>query len=161
MCPMLNLADADTTGFEPLPSGTYDAVVHEAKWETLKGGPDKKLPAGTPRLSVQFKITEGGEENKGIYNRRVFNGYIVPPQKIDGKKYEHYRMMNGMLVKFFKDLGFDEAEVMSGAFDMEDTSLLIGKEVKVVLGQPKDDATFNPVKSTKPIGDGGNSGGLL
>lgn len=180
--PLLDLSQASDTSFDPFSSGTYDAVVYEAKMDEIKNKDGNgKLPAGTPMIKVQFKITGGpagnefpedgvgdakpfeagsGEDYK-LFNRRVFRNYIIPPAKLDGKKYEHYEMMNGMLVRFLTSLGFTEEEVKAGDFDLnlED---LAGRECRVVVAtkqykpdpenEPDKVITQNEVKGTKPAG---------
>lgn len=123
----LNMSSADLKGFDAIPAGTYDASVYEVTMGETKGGADAKLPAGTPALNVQFKI-DGGDYD----NRRVFRKYIIAPEKLNGKKYEHKAMMDGMLAKFFIALGWDEDEVISDSFEPE-LEDLVGKECRVTV----------------------------
>jgi len=128
--PLLDLTGADTTQpeFVPLPAGSYDAVVFEAEWQETKGG--GKLPAGTPMLSIQYKITDERLEGK---DRRAFDRYIIAPAKVDGKKYEHKAKMDGMLVRFLEAVGYSQNEVMTEGFDL-DVDDLGGRECVVTLG---------------------------
>jgi len=121
----LNLSGAELKGFDAIPAGTYDAIVYEASMGETKGSEGAVLPAGVPFLNIQFKI-EGGDYD----NRRVFRKFIIAPEKVGGKKYEHKAMMDGMLAKFFLAIGYSEDEVMSESFepDMED---LNGKECRI------------------------------
>lgn len=169
---MLNLSGADTSvpEFEPLAPGSYNAAVLEAKWEETKGG--GKLPAGTPMLSIQYKITDERLEGK---DRRAFDRYINAPAKIDGKAYEHKAKMDGMLVRFLVAIGYDKDEVMGGKFEL-DVDDLGGRECVVTLGVEKytsndiDEETGenivkkrNTVKGVKKAGSatGAASGGLI
>ena len=123
----LNLKGADLKGFDAIPAGTYDAIVYEASMGETKGSEGSALPAGTPFVNIQFKI-DGGD----YHNRRVFRKFIIAPDKVNGKKYEHKAMMDGMLARFFLALGYSEDEVISDDFnpDMED---LNGKECRITV----------------------------
>lgn len=123
----LNLSKADLKGFDAIPAGTYDATVYEAKMEETKGGEGSKLPAGTPKLNVQFKI-DGGEHD----NRRVFRGFVIAPAKLNGKPYEHKAMMDGMIARFFMACGYEEEEVLSDSFE-PDLNDLNGREVRITV----------------------------
>lgn len=152
MSPALNLAGADTKGFDAFPSGTYDAEVFEVSMTAIKGE-DGKLPKGTPGFNVQFKIT-GGEYD----NRRVFNNYWIAPAKVNGKKYDKKAMMDGMLVRFFVAIGYDEDQVTGGDFD-PDLEDMIGKECRVVVGQKEyEGETQNYLKGVKPAGESVGAG---
>lgn len=152
--PLLDLTENESGGFDAFSSGTYDAVVYEAKMDEIKNSSGTgKLPAGTPMIKVQFKITGGpggqfvvdegqepkpyeaghGEDYK-LFNRRVFRNYIIPPRMIDKKPYEHFAMMNGMLVRFLTELGYDETVVTAPDFDL-DLAELAGMECRVVISQ--------------------------
>lgn len=158
---VLDLSGADDSGFDPIDSGTYHAEVARAEMrETKNAG---KLPKGTPMIAVGFKITDEQYEN-----RWVWRNYIVAPAKVGSKAYEHKAKMDGMLVRFLTDIGYDPDEVKSSSFapDLED---FVGRTCRVVVGQRrrKDEATDeviveNEVKGTKPPSDGNEStGGLL
>lgn len=179
--PLLDLTENEGGGFDAFSSGTYDAVVYEAKMDEIKNADGKgKLPAGTPMIKVQFKITGGPagqfvvEEGKdpktyeagqgedyALNNRRVFRNYIIPPKMIDGQAYEHYALMNGMLVRFLTALGYDEEVVTQPDFDL-DLNDLSGQECRIVVGQKsyKDPSSTpeeppviqNEVKGVKPAG---------
>lgn len=169
--PLLDLSKADTSGFDALPSGTYDCEVVEVTMKETKGGENAKLPKGTPMFNVQFKVIgKDGEigESYEHYNRRLFSTYVIAPDKVDGKKYEHKAKMDGMLVKFFTAIGYDEAEVTGGGFD-PDLNDLKGRECRVTAKMkpkyntaPEDKEFDNEVSSVKPAGAvSGASGGLL
>lgn len=142
MSPLLNLSNADESEatFIPLTPGPYEATIQEAKWEETSG--TGKLPAGTPMLNIQFKITdaklESEKERKDkkaneLVSDRVFDRYIIPPDKVDGKPYQHKAMMEGQLVRFLLAVGYDSDEVKSGKFEL-DVEDLAGREAVVILG---------------------------
>jgi hypothetical protein len=73
----LDLSDADTSGIEPIPSGTeLKAEVFQFEPTSIKneGG---KMEVGTPGFKVQARIINDGEGSQ-YYNRRVFNNYWLP-----------------------------------------------------------------------------------
>lgn len=148
----LDLSGADTTGFDPVPSGTYKASIFEAEWRSVKneGG---KLPQGTPGLNIQFRLSEkvGSPELK-VENRRVFNTYWLPEGEYDAEKRAR---MQGMFVTLLVNAGYDKAKVTKSGFklDLED---LQGREIGLTLGvQPANEEkgydAQNTVKGTKPI----------
>lgn len=149
----LDLSGADLKGFDPLPAGQYNAEVFSVKMEETQGG--GKLPAGTPRLNVQFRITEGEYEN-----RRVFGGYIIPPND-----YEKAAIMKGMFVRFLIAVGYDEKKVTSGkwTFDADDfpgRACVVTVAVEPKRNDPGE--MTNVVKAVKAPGSAtGNSGGGL
>lgn len=154
---LLDLSGADTKGFDVIPSGAYNATVFAAEMQETQGGPAAKLPAGTPKVNVQFRISDGEYEN-----RRVFNSFVIPPAD-----YENAAKLKGMLVRFLVALGYDEKKITSGKFDL-DMEDLIGRECTVVVGQkPKyngaEGEMDNVVKGIKPAGaaTGATGGGLL
>lgn len=150
--PVLDLTNYEDSEFEALDPGVYGCEVFEAKWAETKGGEDAKLPAGTPMLKVQFVI----RQPEDFDNRRLFGQYVVPPKKVDGKKYEHYEKLNGMMVRFFKAIGYTEEEITSGGWepDLED---FVGREVAVKINRyeyPKGSGEYqNSVVGVKPIGE--------
>lgn len=157
----LDLTGADTSGFDAMDAGTYDAVVFKAEMQETKGGPNAKLPAGTPKLNIQFKITEGGEDGK-YFNRRQFTSYTFPPADYDKDK---AAKMKGMLVRFLVAIGYEEKKVTAGKFNL-DVEDLTGRECRIVVakkpkyqGEPGE--MDNEVKGVKAPGSGGSSGGGL
>jgi hypothetical protein len=146
---LLNLSDADDSGFDALPAGSYDAEVYEVTMKETKGSDGAKLPAGTPMLNVQFRITDEEYEN-----RRVFRTYIIAPEKIGNKKYEHKAKMDGMLVRFFLAIGYTPDEVKDeGGFD-PDFEDMKGRACRVVLGQKEYNGEIqNEVKGVKNVSE--------
>jgi len=161
LSPLLDLSDADLSGFEALPADTYNAEVYEVDMGETKGGDNAKLPKGTPVMNVQFRITDEEFEN-----RRVFNGFIFAPAEIDGKPYPNKKMMDGILARFFMAIGYSTEEVTSGDFepDFEDMK---GRPCRVVVSKyeytdpdTQEKTMRNRVKGVKPPSDG-DEGGLL
>ena len=154
----LNFDGAKEVTFEPLPRGIYNAVVFDAQWtETKAGG---KLPEGTPRLNVQFKITAPED----YAERRVFNGYNIPPDD-----YEKRQMMVDMFFTFLKAIGYTEKEIASWKGKLPDPDEFAGRECNVQVGiqeyPPGSGEYNNNVKAVKPFMEiaatsGGGSGGL-
>lgn len=161
---LLDLGDADLKGFDPLEPGRYNAEVFAITLDAVKNtSGEGKMPAGTPMIKVQFKLTDDG-----VNNRRVFTQFVVPPNDYDKTKAQK---MKGMIARFFIALGDTEEAVRAKGFD-PDFEDYIGRECVVVLGKdPKKnrDGTIvegewnNPVKGVKPAGSAGEStsGGLL
>ena len=160
----LNLADADLSGFDPLEPGRYNAEVFEISWDAVKNTDGTgKMPAGTPMLKIQFKITD--EPN---VNRRVFCTYVNPPKDYDQAK---AAKMRGMIARFFMAIGFSEEDVRSTKFDPDFDELrerpcvvVLGKEPKRTREGVIVEGEFNnPVKGVKPAGSivGSDSSGAL
>jgi hypothetical protein len=149
----LDLSGADLKGFDAVDAGRYNAEVFEIKMDAVKNTSGTgKMPAGTPMMKVQFKLTD-----EGVENRRVFQSYVIPPKDYDKSKADKLR---GMLARFFIALGETEESVLSKKFnpDFED---YIGTECVVIVGkEPKRTSTGdtiegeynNPVKGVKPAG---------
>jgi hypothetical protein len=162
--PVLDLTEHEDSGFEALDPGVYACEIFEASWAETKGGENAALPKGTPLLKVQFVVRQPEEFD----NRRVFGQYTIPPKKIGNKPYEHYAKLNGMLVRFFKAIGYSEEEITQGGWepDLED---MVGKACSVKVSRyqwppDSDPPEFqNKVVGVKPAGEpvGTSSGSLL
>lgn len=162
----LNLSDADLSGFDPLEPARYNAEVFDIAWDAVKNTDGTgKMPAGTPMLKIQFKITDEPHEN-----RRVFVTYVNPPKDYDQSK---AAKMRGMIARFFIACGDTEETVRNKNFD-PDFEDYKGRPVVVVVGkEPKKDRQGNiiegefnnPVKGVKPagsiVGAAASSGKLL
>jgi hypothetical protein len=155
----LNLSDADTSGFEAIDPGRYNAEVFQITMDAVKNTRGEgKMPAGTPMVKVQFKlISDAAGKEEGILNRRAFVTYVIPPKDYDKAK---AAKIKGMLANFFIALGESEETVRSNKFD-PDFEDYIGRPCVVVLGkEPKRDSAGNvipdeynnPVKGVKPAG---------
>lgn len=151
----LDLSGADTSGFAPLDPGVYPAVVHEAEMTETKGGPQAKMPEGTPMLKVQFRITDPDD------NHRAFGNYPIPGPDYDKDK---AAKLKGNLVNMLVALGYDEKKITSGKFDL-DVDDLVGRECDVVLNVKPDhnDPTekVQNLRGVKPLGtaSGGQGSG--
>lgn len=149
----LNLSDADLSGFEAVEAGRYNAEVFEMKMDAVKNTSGTgKMPAGTPMIKIQFKLTD-----ENVANRRVFVSYVIPPSTYDSKK---SATMKGMIARFFMALGVPEEQVLNNDFapDFEDyvglpCVVVVGKEPKKTSeGVVIDGEYNNPVKGVKAAG---------
>lgn len=112
----LNLADADLSGFEPIPSGTeLKMEVFEIKKTKIEKD-DGKLPQDTPGYVVQIKVLNEGEESQ-YYNRRIFDRFYLPGAGYDQDK---AKKMRGRFVSFLLGVGYPQDEVMGGAFKFDE-----------------------------------------
>jgi hypothetical protein len=151
---LLNLTGAETDS--TLESGNYNCEVFEAEWAATKGGPDAKLPEGTPKLNVQFRVVD-----PAFQNRRLFYSLVVPPDD-----YASAAKMKGMLVNLLVALGYEKAKVQSAKFQVE-LSDLIGRACVVRVSKDQKyggvEGEFqNNVKGVKPAGSAtGKSKSLL
>jgi hypothetical protein len=161
----INLSNADTSGpdFTPIKPGTYPATVFEASWGETQGGAGSKLPKGTPFINVQFKIdTTDAQDTDGKdltgMDRRAFTRYIIAPEKIGNKAYEHKAKMDGMLVRFLTAIGYDNDDVMSEDGYDPDLEDFGGRECAVVLAieeyipnDPDFDDNDEPIKKRRNV----------
>lgn len=110
--------------YEPIPAGSYNATVYEAKLEEVRSGPNE----GKPRFNVQFSITDEGHAN-----RRVFS-YIPLYVGNDFWKTK----------SFFSALGID---MKAGDFVVPSNEDLAGKPigVRVKIGQDLEGKPKNEV----------------
>jgi hypothetical protein len=121
--------------YEPVPAGSYNATVFDAKLEEVRSGPNE----GKPRLNIQFSITDEGHKN-----RRVFS-YVPLYVGNDFWKAQ----------SFFKALGYD---MKAGDFEVPTPNELAGKPigVRVKIGTDQNGQPRNEVggfdKSTDPAG---------
>lgn len=136
----LNLTGDEKDLAEP---GPYDAEIIEVTEKKTKGG--GKLPEGTPMLNVRAKIVSGP-----LTNRNFFKTYVIPPEKIKGKPYEHYNMMLAQVVDFLKATGYSKDEIKNGVYKDFDTfrgrrcTLIIGTQSSEEYGEQ------SVVKSIRP-----------
>ena len=156
MSNVLDLSGADLTEFEALPSGQYNATIYEMEPVETAGGPDAKLPAGTPGFKIRFAIQD--EPHVG---RAVYSNYYIPPAEYDAQK---AAKMKGAFARFLIAIGYHEKDVLSGKLKIDDLSDVGGRECVVIIGPPNlEGSTFNSVKGVKPAGSkgGSSSGGLI
>jgi Protein of unknown function (DUF669) len=163
----LNLGDADTSGFQPMEPGRYNATIFDVTLDAVKNASGLgKMPAGTPMVKVQFRI-----EDEPYVNMRAWANYIIPPNDYDHAK---SAKIKGMFVNFLVAIGEPEEKVRSGGYD-PDLEDFKGRECVVVLGKEQrrdqngntiEGEYNNPVKGVKPAGSlaggsGDSGGGLL
>jgi hypothetical protein len=152
---MLDLSGADTSGFDAIEAGSYNATVYEASMEETSGA--GKLPAGVPMVNVQFAVADG--EYAG---RRLFNRFPLPT----ADQHPKASIMQGSFVKFLVAVGEDEKKLKAKGFDPDQLEGLAGRECvvrvsKEIYKRSEDDEGewTNNVKSVKPAGSptGGTS----
>ena len=167
MSPLLNLTDNEQVDFEydAIPSGKYWAEIFDADERETKGSEGSKLPKGTPMIWTHWKILGRVGEDDGpgeshedseYYNRRVFRTLVVPPAKINGKAYEHYKKMNGQIVRFLVAIGYSEADVTGGNFELDMNDLVERRavlSVKKKLKRGTDDEYDNEVSGFRSLAD--------
>lgn len=136
--PTLNLTDYDEQqAFEAMPAGKYFAVIFDAEDRETQGGENAKMPAGTPMIFCHFMITgkvgetEVEDEEYEYYNRRQFRNLVIPPDDYDAKK---RKSMNGMIVALYRAVGYSDAEITSGSFEV-DTEDLIEKPLVIQISR--------------------------
>ena len=117
---VLDLSGADTSGFEPIPSGKYNVRV--GKVDLVETGPNSQVP-GTPMLKVQLKVTEGEHEGSTVFDQ------FTLPNPSDGR-YDPAKAQKtlGFFVRFLTAMGYDEEKVKKGGFKLEAIDDLIGRE---------------------------------
>lgn len=154
---VLDLSGADTSGFEALPTGVYNANVYEVEMTEVSGS--GKLPAGTPMVKVQFRVKED-EEHGG---HPFWTNYPLPD-----KSYENAAKTIGNFVNFVAAVtGESSDKIKSKGFDLTKLKTLEGKECVVRVTReeyPKDSGDYtNRVKGVKPAGSavGAKAPGLM
>jgi hypothetical protein len=160
---LLNLTEADETGFDPLPAGSYICeIVDTPTVVGTKGGDNSALPKDTPMLKIQWKVLSNRDGETIIYddegnaidlekaNRRFFSQNVIPPAEIDGKPYQHYKMMNGQLVRLFKSLGYADEEIKNKKGFDPDLNEMVGRQSLLTVGRDMEYSS-NPVKGFKPV----------
>lgn len=149
----LNLTDFEEVSFDAFDPGSYGAEVARVEMKETKGGEDAALPKGTPMFNIMFKVTEDPTHDGEFVGRTAFGTWIVPPKKIGAKNYEHYKMMNGNLVRLFKSLGYTEEEITSGEFE-PDSDDMVGRECTIKVSRYEYGGEMrNKVTGVKPAGE--------
>lgn len=163
----LDLSTADTRGFPALDAGQYNAEIFEMSMDAVKNADGQgKMPAGTPMIKVQYKITNPRIDGEEIdQDRRAFQSYTIPPKGYDKKKAD---ILTGMIARFFIAIDFPEETVKSKTFapDFEDC---IGRSCTITLNKqrkygtaPEDNEWENRVKNVKKAGEAAQAtSGLL
>lgn|SRR5574337_1518205 len=139
---VLDLSGADTSGFQPIPAGSYNASIHTIEMTETKGG--GKLPEGVKMVKVRFAVSDDPYEGHPL-----FTNYPLPTSE----ESENSARMLGSFVNFLTAAGEDSDKIKSKGFDIEKLSDLEGRElvVRVAVGEYMGDAT-NQVKGVKPAG---------
>jgi len=153
---MLDLTGADESAgsFDAIPSGKYNAHIHEAEWRFTKGGPESKMAEGTPYLNVQISIDDDERNGVKVLNRRVFGKLFVPPSEHDPKA---AATMKGAMLNFLRAAGYTDEQINKKGFRL-DPDDLNGRELVVVVRRYKNDYTDdwdNDVRGYKPAGSVG------
>lgn len=143
----LDLTSADTRG-NFMEGGWKDAVVSDIT-PIEAANPAGNLPIGTAGINVQFTINGGQYDN-----RRVWNRYWFPPAEYDAQKRDRSL---GMFVRFLVGLGYDEKEIKTGGFNLDQNiPEMIGKDCQV---NTKYDADYDNNKVTGVRASGGSTAG--
>ena len=118
--------EADTTNvFDPVPKGTYDAVIISVD--------DKNSSAGNAMLVFNFKLTSGGP---GIEDH-IITKYAV----LSGNGSEYGRkFVKKLLVRLFKD-EIDLTRFNKTNFANSD--IAVGKQCSLVLSEPKSNGSYS------------------
>lgn len=143
MSNVLDLSGADTSGFQPVPAGAYNATVFSIEMAETSGS--GKLEAGIPMVKVQFALQDEPYEN-----RRVFTNYVLPNQD----QHENSSRFLGSFVNFLAALGVELPK--SGKFDPAELSKLEGEPcvIRVAIGKTSEQYPDpqNEVRGVKPAG---------
>lgn len=144
---ILDLSDADTSGFQPIPAGSYNASVYEVDVVETQGGPTAKLPAGVQMVKVRFSVTDEPHEGHPL-----FTNFPLPNEE-EQPDAEKRRKSLGNFVNFLISLGYEEEKIRKKGFNLEDIEELVGKEcvLRVAIGEYQGEPT-NQVKGVKPAG---------
>lgn len=149
MSNVLDLSGADTSGFQPVPAGAYNATIFSIEMAETSGS--GKLPEGVPMVKVQFAIQDEPYEN-----RRVFTNYVLPT----AEQHENSARFLGSFVNFLGALGVELPK--SGKFDAANLADLEGKEcvIRVAIGKTTEEYPDpqNVVKGVKPAGSTTSTG---
>lgn len=142
---MLDLSDADTSGFQPIDAGSYNCTVYEA--EAVETGGGGKLPAGVKMAKIRFAVQDEPHEGHPLFTN------FPLPNEDEQPDAEKRRKSLGSFVNFLVALGYDEAKIKSKGFDLENLPELEGREcvVRVAIGKYQGEPT-NQVKGVKPAG---------
>lgn len=152
MSNVLDLTGADTSGFEAMESGEYNAITLSVEMQETKGGENAKLPAGSPMVKIGFAVQDEPYIGRQAYTNIVLIGTD------DAKT----KKALGQFVNFVAAVkGEDPETVKNEGFDLSDLSALVQRECVLRLGPPdtkfNPDNTWNTVKGIKPAGTKGES----
>jgi hypothetical protein len=139
------------------PVGRFLAVIDEApEMGEVQGG--GKLPEGTPRFTVIWKIKHDVDGDTKYENRKVYQGFNLPDPS-----YEKHKESMGFVGRFLVGVGYDEKDIKSGKFNLNMDDL-VGREAIITVGEKPDNyGEMKPnVKGVRNPNDAGvTSGDLL
>ena len=117
MAPTVNVDFSDVKGFEPIPQGTYSAIIENVELR------DSKSTEGNQNINWEFTVNDGGEFD----GRKLFMTTSLAPKAL-------FRLKGVM-----ESLGFEASEALSFDFDDETKQViepeLIGRTVTVKVSQ--------------------------
>jgi hypothetical protein len=146
----LNLADVEVRDFEALPAGKYIVKITDYENKETRGGPEAKLPAGTPMINFEFTVVSNvqGETDK-LENRKLWTNIIIHPKVLFNLK--------GLL----QGIGWSD-EQLAGDIDFEPDEL-VGAEMIVRVARreyPPNSGEFtNDIKGFATLDSASNSTG--
>lgn len=162
--PLLDLTEREDSS--AVPAGRYHVLVVDAEERATKGGPNAKMPEGTPIIWTQLRIEEPlfepvDDEGKPVdtVGRMVFNQTVIPPKEIDGEPYKNYKMMNGIVFRTLLAYGYTKEELESGDFELDYEDLKGRHAIATVSRETYEDpeteekTVNNRVKALKPAGE--------
>lgn len=120
--------------FQPLPAGTYDAVVF--KGELRQAGPEAKNP-GSDYIAWEFNILDEGFEK-----RKAWQNTSLVPKALP------------MLKRFLLAVGFDSEQLNSPDFEL-DIDDVVGRKLRLIIVEstnPNTDEITHSVKRVLPYG---------
>jgi Protein of unknown function (DUF669) len=134
----LNLSDIEDRSFEALPAGKYVVKFTDFDMRETKGGPDAKLPAGTPMINWEMTVLRHTDGTDTYKNRKLWMNSIL-----------HERTLFN-LKNLLKACGWTD-EQLAEEIDFEPEEI-IGNEVVAVVSvrQYQGDDT-NDVKRLAPL----------
>ncbi|MEM4409566.1 MAG: DUF669 domain-containing protein [Candidatus Caldarchaeum sp.] len=146
---ILDLSGADTTGFQPLPAGSYNASVYDIELSETRGG--GKLPAGVPMVRVRFSVLDPPYEG-----RALFVNYPLP----NADQSDNSSRLLGSFLNFLAALGENPDTLRKKGFDLRKLDELVGREcvVRVAVSEWDGEPT-NTVRGVKPAGSPVSAGG--
>lgn len=132
---MVDMEGVEAQSFDPLPKGTYNAIVEECKYEVSKS-------SGKPMWNVRLSVTDEEYENRKVFTYLSFSEKALPMTKVA--------------------LGVIAPELLSGPFNPKDPDVIakiVTKSVKVKLDIRKGEGEYSDQNNVKkwllPEGDDG------
>jgi hypothetical protein len=145
----LNLTDVEVRDFEAIPGGKYVVKITDYENKETRGGPEAKLPAGTPMINYEFTVQSDVKGDEQYANRKLWTNIILHQKVLFNLK--------GLL----QAIGWTD-EQLSGDIDFEPEEL-VGAELIVGVSKreyPKDSGDFtNDIKRFVSLDAADNSTG--